>query len=260
MVKSIVAVFLLSDLILFGPIRVTFGQSCYQFSSSVPNVCKEKECPFGAECIPSFDGRSAECVCPEKCPLYGDSKGSRPVCGSDGHDYSNLCELNRQACDLEKEIYVRYNGSCGKIDHVCLAAVSVPIIALLRSMLWSQVSSLTDMPNRRQPKSDLQVQCGMRQRVRPGVWQQWNHLCQRVYSASGSLSKSSKFEDSTSRCLCRYVSVRAICVDIFVLTIPSHRRQRIMPASLSSAPSIKNAKSIDMASPPVSVLRCAAKC
>ena len=93
----------------------SFVFACFEYSTLFQNLCLEKECPFGAECIPSFDGRTAECVCPAKCRSYGDSRDSRPICGSDGHDYANLCELNRHACSLMQTVYVRYNGSCGML-------------------------------------------------------------------------------------------------------------------------------------------------
>ncbi|OQR69119.1 agrin-like [Tropilaelaps mercedesae] len=76
--------------------------------------CAEKECQFGAECKVRLDGKTAECVCPERCTSYGDSKGSRPVCGSDGKDYPSVCELRRTACKEMREISVKYQGSCGK--------------------------------------------------------------------------------------------------------------------------------------------------
>lgn len=88
-------------------------EACFEFTTLFPNPCSEKVCPFGAECIPSaIDGRSAECVCPSKCRSFGDSRGSRPVCSSNGKTYSNLCELNRDACKLMKAVTVLYNGSC----------------------------------------------------------------------------------------------------------------------------------------------------
>ncbi|XP_022661641.1 agrin-like isoform X4 [Varroa destructor] len=80
--------------------------------------CAEKECQFGAECKVRLDGKSAECVCPERCTSYGDSKGSRPVCGSDGKDYPSVCELRRTACKEMREISVKYQGSCDPCQSV----------------------------------------------------------------------------------------------------------------------------------------------
>lgn len=86
---------------------------CY-YNVDGKSPCKEKYCAFGTQCTVSANGQKAECVCPTKCPYYGDSRESRPVCGSDGKDYPNLCELNRYACTNQKDVFVRYNGSCGK--------------------------------------------------------------------------------------------------------------------------------------------------
>ncbi|GBN23152.1 hypothetical protein AVEN_71597-1 [Araneus ventricosus] len=74
--------------------------------------CEDKECHFGAQCRPSPDGQTGECVCPEKCATYGDSRGSRPVCGTDGQDYPNVCELRRTACKQKKEIEAKFQGPC----------------------------------------------------------------------------------------------------------------------------------------------------
>ncbi|XP_064483526.1 agrin-like isoform X2 [Ornithodoros turicata] len=78
----------------------------------VSDPCRERQCQWGAECRPTLDGRSADCVCPDKCVSFGDARGSRPVCGSDGRDYPNTCELRRAACTAAKEIRPRFQGPC----------------------------------------------------------------------------------------------------------------------------------------------------
>ena len=40
--------------------------------------------------------------------------GSRPVCGVDGKDYPNLCELNKSSCHANRLIEVKFQGVCGK--------------------------------------------------------------------------------------------------------------------------------------------------
>ncbi|GFR31296.1 agrin [Trichonephila clavata] len=90
------------------------AETCYKFPADVKDPCEDKECHFGAQCRPSPDGTSGECICPEKCATYGDSRGSRPVCGTDGQDYPNVCELRRTACRQKKEIEVKFQGPCGK--------------------------------------------------------------------------------------------------------------------------------------------------
>lgn len=90
--------------------------SCYVFPAEQEDPCKDKKCQFGARCVPSLDGKSAECRCPESCPSMGDHIGSRPVCGSDGLDYRDTCELRRAACLSNSEITIKYQGKCGKYD------------------------------------------------------------------------------------------------------------------------------------------------
>ncbi|XP_063914885.1 agrin-like isoform X2 [Zophobas morio] len=74
--------------------------------------CRDKQCGFGARCVVSPDGRNASCVCPDKCPSYGDHTTSRPVCGSDGVDYKNQCELQKAACTSNANITVKFLGKC----------------------------------------------------------------------------------------------------------------------------------------------------
>ncbi|XP_022255732.1 agrin-like isoform X2 [Limulus polyphemus] len=84
----------------------------HQGPCDIKDPCEEMECKFGAECRPSIDGRRAECICPKKCATYGDSRGSRPVCGSDGKDYPTVCELKRTACQEKMDIQVKFQGRC----------------------------------------------------------------------------------------------------------------------------------------------------
>lgn len=87
---------------------------CYIFPAETKDPCRDKKCPYGARCVASIDGRSATCECPLRCPAYGDHAGSRPVCGSDGIDYKDQCELRRAACAANREVTVRFHGKCGK--------------------------------------------------------------------------------------------------------------------------------------------------
>ncbi|CAG0924998.1 unnamed protein product, partial [Notodromas monacha] len=85
-----------------------------------PDPCLNVQCPPGAKCVPKVSsgslfpgsGPRAECRCPTRCPSYGDDAGSRPVCGSDGRDYTNLCQLRRAACHLKTDIRIKYRGTC----------------------------------------------------------------------------------------------------------------------------------------------------
>lgn len=96
----------------------TLIEACYKFPDGVKDPCVDLDCQFGSECIRSRDGKKAECVCPEKCFTYGDSVGSRPVCGSDGRDYPNDCELRRRACSFNITIEPRFSGRCDPCDSI----------------------------------------------------------------------------------------------------------------------------------------------
>ncbi|XP_060515918.1 agrin-like isoform X3 [Cylas formicarius] len=87
--------------------RIMHNGECLQ-----SDLCRDKTCGFGARCVISPDGRNASCVCPEKCHSYGDHVTSHPVCGSDGLDYKNKCELDRAACKANSNITVKFNGKC----------------------------------------------------------------------------------------------------------------------------------------------------
>ena len=89
--------------------------SCYVYPADITDPCEGKQCSFGAQCVPSLDGQTARCQCPEQCSHYGDSVGSRPVCGSDGVTYRNVCELKRSACHAMEDVTVKYEESCGEL-------------------------------------------------------------------------------------------------------------------------------------------------
>lgn len=93
---------------------ITHTQCCYVYPPDVKDPCRKKDCSFGALCVPSLDGLIARCQCPDRCDKYGDSAGSTPICGNDGKDYANVCEMRRAACRDMKEIAMKYPGKCGK--------------------------------------------------------------------------------------------------------------------------------------------------
>jgi len=88
-------------------------QTCYVFPPDMDDPCRNKRCSFGAQCVPSLDGLTARCQCPQRCDNYGDSVGSTPVCGTDGRDYANVCEMRRAACSEMRDIEKKYDGKCG---------------------------------------------------------------------------------------------------------------------------------------------------
>lgn len=64
------------------------------------------------------------------CPLGCEGKPKQVVCGSDGKDYVNECELHQHACKNKKNIRVQYQGHCGKLSlcFLCLFLFSVILI------------------------------------------------------------------------------------------------------------------------------------
>ncbi|XP_029291123.1 agrin isoform X7 [Cottoperca gobio] len=75
---------------------------------SLKDPCTEVACSYGSTCIQSSDGLSAKCMCPLGC----EGKREQTVCGSDGKDYRNECELYQHACKNQRNIRVQYQGHC----------------------------------------------------------------------------------------------------------------------------------------------------
>uniref|UniRef100_A0A673X066 Agrin n=1 Tax=Salmo trutta TaxID=8032 RepID=A0A673X066_SALTR len=75
---------------------------------ALKDPCSEVICSYGSTCIQSSDGLSAKCMCPLSC----DGKPEQVMCGSDGQDYRNECELHKQACHTKKNIRLQRQGSC----------------------------------------------------------------------------------------------------------------------------------------------------
>ena len=86
---------------------------CYEYPPGKRNPCLGRICNYGATCQPSLDGSTARCQCPLQCNSYGDNVGGGPVCGSDGIDYVNLCEMKKRSCRRLVDIPVKYYGVCG---------------------------------------------------------------------------------------------------------------------------------------------------
>ncbi|XP_062500515.1 agrin-like [Corticium candelabrum] len=78
---------------------------------SEPNTCAtESDCANYGDCV------GGKCVCDRVCPeIYS------PVCGSDGHTYSSLCDLQVESCEKHTMLSVAHQGRCD--GEVVLAAV-----------------------------------------------------------------------------------------------------------------------------------------
>ena len=96
-------------------------------------LCKTKACPNYSRCKIDENGYYAKCYCPFDCDIndvnsmiqmfstpfnYTNSlssfKTDQPVCGTNGKDYRNFCDLQKESCDENNEIKIAYLGKCGK--------------------------------------------------------------------------------------------------------------------------------------------------
>ncbi|GFS87145.1 hypothetical protein NPIL_582581 [Nephila pilipes] len=87
-----------------------------QGSCDLQDPCEKMECHFGSFCKPSIDGQTARCVCPEDCPYHGNDQSV--VCGTDGKNYPNVCELKKASCRQMRKIEVKFDGVCDPCDGV----------------------------------------------------------------------------------------------------------------------------------------------
>lgn len=82
--------------------------------AEIKDPCRNLNCSLGSQCVRSRDGTEVKCECLKSCPNLGDHEGSGPVCGTDGVDYPNVCELNRLACTNNVNVTVAFRGKCGE--------------------------------------------------------------------------------------------------------------------------------------------------
>ncbi len=90
------------------------------------NLCRTKVCPNYSKCKINENLLVPECYCSEgSCNpndyvemLVSSLKNvnisqTQVVCGNDGKDYENFCQLRQASCKQNKEIKIAYIGPCG---------------------------------------------------------------------------------------------------------------------------------------------------
>ncbi|RZF33915.1 hypothetical protein LSTR_LSTR012257 [Laodelphax striatellus] len=80
--------------------------------------CLKKECPPGARCVVDHSSGEPTCVCPQRCPQYGDHAASRPLCASDNRDYRDLCHMRKAACTEGRDISLKLHGACDPCENI----------------------------------------------------------------------------------------------------------------------------------------------
>lgn len=148
----------LSRVVAIVVVAVIHGAAaCYVFPPEMVDPCRDKRCSFGAQCVPSLDGLTARCQCPQRCDNYGDSVGSTPVCGSDGRDYANTCEMRRSACSEMRDIEKKYDGKCGVLTTMSVECCPPRRSNYLKIVLWKFVAFIENWKRPRKIKHDFKT-------------------------------------------------------------------------------------------------------
>ena len=128
----------ISVFLLTNKYGIVYNCIVYGTEQLEQNLCKSKVCPNYGKCKIDEVNFFAKCVCPSECDLNDlnsspqmfmikdeDDKPrqktkeiitnelfSQTVCGNDGRDYTNFCELKKESCESNKEIKIFYFGKC----------------------------------------------------------------------------------------------------------------------------------------------------
>ena len=90
------------------------------------DLCKTTECSRPYSTCEVVQG-VAECVCRFSCSRERDL-----VCGTDGSNYENECELRQAACQNRVDIRVAHRGDCGKSSNLSQLPFPYPHLPPLR--------------------------------------------------------------------------------------------------------------------------------
>lgn len=77
------------------------------YAQPVESPCATKNCSSLPYSFCKMVKSKPTCTCPEAC-----NTTLRPVCGSDGATYLNLCLLKRTSCKREKLVTIKSKGYC----------------------------------------------------------------------------------------------------------------------------------------------------
>jgi len=87
---------------------LSFMLLCCVVLRCVADPCLVRWWGKGRECVVAADGTAA-CLCQRTCPSHG-----RVVCGTDGLQYPNHCQLHRASCIQGRNLNVDHSFSCTK--------------------------------------------------------------------------------------------------------------------------------------------------
>ena len=104
-----------------------FGDCCIIIGTEQleQNLCKTKVCSNYGKCRIDESRLVPECVCPVDCEeddfvsmlsdwlKHVNLTRDELVCGSDGKDYKDFCQLRKMSCEQNKEIKIVHVGNCG---------------------------------------------------------------------------------------------------------------------------------------------------